>query len=115
MTEQKSSARFGWLAGAVGAGVLTFSVLTFNDHSVAQPATPRAPATVGVSFADVIDSVSPAVVNIAVMKTDAAAPTSFAAAATGRKPASSSLTAPTRWSRRRGRWPPPGSPARRSC
>ena len=48
MTEQwkKSSARFGWLAGAVGAGVLTFSVLTFNDHSVAQPATPRAPATV---------------------------------------------------------------------
>ena len=79
MTEQwkKSSARFGWLAGAVGAGVLTFSLVTINEHSVAQPAAPRAPATVGVSFADVIDSVSPAVVNIAVMKTDAAAPTSF--------------------------------------
>ena len=32
MTEQwkKSSARFGWLAGAVGAGVLTFSLLTIE-------------------------------------------------------------------------------------
>jgi serine protease Do len=79
MTEQwkKSSARFGWLAGAVGAGVLSFSILSLNDDSVAQPAAPRAPATVGVSFADVIESVSPAVVNIAVMKMDSAAPTAF--------------------------------------
>ena len=32
MTEQwkKSSARFGWLAGAAGAGVLTFSLLSVN-------------------------------------------------------------------------------------
>jgi serine protease Do len=79
MTEQwkKSSARFGWLAGAVGAGVLAFSLLSTNEHSVAQPAAPRAPAAVGVSFADVIDSVSPAVVNIAVTKVDSTAPTSF--------------------------------------
>jgi serine protease Do len=79
MTEQwkKSSARFGWLAGAVGAGVLTFSLVTLNDHTIAQPVAPRTPAAVGVSFADVIDSVSPAVVNIAVSKMDSAAPTAF--------------------------------------
>jgi serine protease Do len=79
MTEQwkKSSARVGWLAGAVGAGVLTFSILSLDHPSVAQPAAPRTPATVGVSFADVIESVSPAVVNIAVMKVDSAAPTAF--------------------------------------
>jgi serine protease Do len=85
MTEQwkKSSARFGWLAGAVGAGVLTFSVLSINGYSVAQPAAPRAPAAVGVSFADVIESVSPAVVNIAVMKVDTPAPTAFEYSAPG--------------------------------
>src|SRR5262245_18536530 len=79
MTEQwkKSSARFGWLAGAVGAGVLTFSLLSVDHHGIAQPAAPRVPATAGASFADVIDSVSPAVVNIAVSKVDAAAPTAF--------------------------------------
>jgi serine protease Do len=79
MTEQwkKSSARVGWLAGAAGVGVLTFSLLSVNQHSSAQPAAPRAPATAGTSFADVIDSVSPAVVNIAVMKTETAAPTAF--------------------------------------
>jgi serine protease Do len=79
MTEQwkKSSARFGLFAGAIGAGVLTFSLLTLNEHTIAQPVAPRAPASVGVSFADVIESVSPAVVNIAVMKVEASAPTSF--------------------------------------
>ncbi|HUQ51309.1 MAG TPA: DegQ family serine endoprotease [Gammaproteobacteria bacterium] len=79
MSEQwkKSSARFGWLAGAAGVGVLSFSLLTVNQHSSAQPAAPRAPAAVGVSFADVIESVSPAVVNISVMKVESAAPTSF--------------------------------------
>ena len=79
MTEQwkKNSARFGWLAGAVGAGVLTFSLVTLNDLTVAQPAAPPTPAAVGVSFADVIESVSPAVVNISVMKVESAAPTSF--------------------------------------
>jgi serine protease Do len=79
MTEQwkKSSARFGWLAGAVGAGVLTFSLLSVDGNTIAQPAAPRTAAAAGFSFADVIDSVSPAVVNIAVTKVDSAAPTSF--------------------------------------
>ncbi len=86
MTEQwkKSSARFGWLAGAVGAAVLTFSLLTLNSHTIAQPAAPRAPAAVGVSFADVIESVSPAVVNIMVSKVEAAAPTVVRVFAAGR-------------------------------
>ena len=68
---------FGWLAGAVGAAILTVSLLGLNVQSVAQPVAPRSPANVGVSFADVIDSVSPAVVNIAVMRVDRAEPTSF--------------------------------------
>jgi serine protease Do len=78
MTKQwrTNSARFGWLAGAVGAGVLTFSVLNVTGGLTAQPAAPRTPAAPAVSFADVIDSVSPAVVNIAVMKVETA-PTSF--------------------------------------
>jgi S1-C subfamily serine protease len=71
-----NSARFGWLAGAAGAGVLAFSVLNVSSGLTAQPAAPRTPAAPAVSFADVIDSVSPAVVNIAVMKVETA-PTSF--------------------------------------
>jgi serine protease Do len=76
MTEQwrRNSARFGWLAGAVGAGVLAFSFMNVSGGLTAQPAAPRTPAAPAVSFADVIDSVSPAVVNIAVMKVE---PTSF--------------------------------------
>jgi serine protease Do len=79
MTEQwrRNSARFGWLAGAVGAGVLAFSFMNVTDGLTAQPAAPRTPAVPAVSFADVIDSVSPAVVNIAVMKVESSAPTSF--------------------------------------
>jgi serine protease Do len=78
MTEQwRSSARVGWLAGAVGAGVLTFSVLNLSGGLIAQPVAPRVPANPGTSFAEVIESVSPAVVNIAVMKVESAAPTSF--------------------------------------
>ena len=78
MTEQwrRNSARVGWLAGAVGAGVLAFSFMNVTDGLTAQPAAPRTPATPAVSFADVIDSVSPAVVNIAVMKVETA-PTTF--------------------------------------
>src|SRR5688572_13527421 len=78
MTEQwkKNSARAGWLAGAVGAGVLTFSVLNVTGGLTAQPAAPRTPAAPGAPFAEVIESVSPAVVNISVMKVEAA-PTSF--------------------------------------
>jgi len=52
MTEQRTkSARFGWLAGAVGAGVLTFSVLNLSGGLTAQPAAPRTPASPGTSFA----------------------------------------------------------------
>src|SRR5688572_20587102 len=76
MTEQSKSARYGWLAGAAGAGVLAFSVLNLSGGLTAQPAAPRTAAAPAVSFADVIDSVSPAVVNIAVMKVETA-PTSF--------------------------------------
>ena len=79
MTEQwkKNSARVGWLAGAVGAGALTFSVLNVTGALTAQPAAPRTPAAPGASFADVIEAVSPAVVNIAVAKVESTAPTSF--------------------------------------
>jgi serine protease Do len=78
MTEQwrRNYARVGWLAGAVGAGVLTFSVLNVTGGLTAQPAAPRTPAAPGASFAEVIESVSPAVVNIAVMKVEVA-PTAF--------------------------------------
>jgi serine protease Do len=78
MTEQwrRNSARFGWLAGAAGVGVLTFSILNVTGGLTAQPAAPRTPAAPGASFAEVIESVSPAVVNIAVMKVETA-PTSF--------------------------------------
>jgi serine protease Do len=78
MTEQwkKNSARFGWLAGAAGAGLLVSSVLSINGGS-AQPAAPRTPAAPGASFAEVIESVSPAVVNIAVMKVESSSPTTF--------------------------------------
>jgi serine protease Do len=77
MTEQwkTRSARFGWLAGAAGAVVLAFSLLSFNANTVAQPAAPRT-ITTG-SFADVIEAVSPAVVNIAVSKVDVPEPTVF--------------------------------------
>jgi serine protease Do len=79
MTERwtRSSARFGWLAGAVGAGILTFSAVNLSGNLTAQPVAPRQPASPGVSFADVIESVSPAVVNIAVMKVESASPTQF--------------------------------------
>lgn len=72
----RRSARFGWAAGAVGATVLAFSLVSVNFDSVAQPAAPKAPAA-AVSFADVIDSVSPAVVNIMVSKVEQVASTAF--------------------------------------
>jgi len=72
---KSASARFGWLAGAVGAAALSFSLLTLNDDVDAQPAKPRTAATPAVSFADVIEAVSPAVVNIAVTKVESASTT----------------------------------------
>ncbi len=83
MTEQwkHRSARFGWLAGAVAAAALTASLVTINHDSVAQPAvaqsaTPRVASSPG-SFADVIETVSPAVVNIMISKVEHAQPTGF--------------------------------------
>jgi serine protease Do len=80
MTEQwkRASARVGWLAGAAGVGVLAFSTLNLTDGLTAQPAAPRtAAAAPGASFAEVIETVSPAVVNIAVAKLEQGAPTLF--------------------------------------
>ena len=83
MTEQwkNRSARFGGLAGAIAAAALTGSLLSIDHDSVAQPAAaaaiaPRAAASPG-SFADVIETVSPAVVNIMISKVDQAQPTGF--------------------------------------
>jgi serine protease Do len=83
MTEQwkNRSARFGWLAGAIAAAALTGSLLSINHDSVAQPAAPH--ATSPGSFADVIEAVSPAVVNIMISKTEQAKPTGFEFSAPG--------------------------------
>ena len=77
MAEQsnKRFASFGWLAGAIGVAVLGFSLLSFNGSTVAQPVAP--PTVSPGSFADVIESVSSAVVNIAVSKVETAEPTVF--------------------------------------
>ena len=84
MTEQwkNRSARFGWLAGAMAAAALTASLVSINHESVAQSAAvvqsaaPRSASSPG-SFADVIETVSPAVVNIMVSKVEQAQPTGF--------------------------------------
>jgi serine protease Do len=76
MTEQwKRSTRFGWLAGAIGAVVLALSLATFHEDSIAQSTAARVQSP--GSFADVIENVSPAVVNITVSKVETAAPTVF--------------------------------------
>jgi serine protease Do len=76
MTEPwKRSTRFGWLAGAIGTVVLALSLVTFNDHTSAQ--SPAARVQSPGSFADAIENVSPAVVNIMVSKVETAAPTAF--------------------------------------
>jgi serine protease Do len=76
MTESwKRSTRFGWLAGAIGAAVLALSLVSFNDDSIAQSTAARVQSP--ASFADVIEDVSPAVVNIMVSKVEAASPTVF--------------------------------------
>ncbi len=84
MTEQwkNRSARFGWLAGAIAAAALTASLVSINHDSVAQsaavvqPAVPHSASSPG-SFADVIETVSPAVVNIMISKLEQAQPTGF--------------------------------------
>lgn len=77
-----SSKRTGWLAGAAaGASVVLapFVIHTDEAHSQdSQDAVVVPPAVPGVgpgSFADVVEAVSPAVVNISVSKVERAAPT----------------------------------------
>lgn len=69
------STRFGWLAGAIGAVVLASSLVSLNDDSIAQVSVARVQSP--GSFADVIASVSPAVVNIVVSKVETGAPSVF--------------------------------------
>jgi len=71
----KRSTRFGWLAGAIGVAVLALSLVSFNDDSIAQSTAARVQSP--GSFADVIETVSPAVVNITVTKVETASPTAF--------------------------------------
>jgi serine protease Do len=89
MTEQwkNRSARFGWLAGAIAAAALTGSLVGVNHDSVAQPAVATRNVSPG-SFADVIEAVSPAVVNIMITKVEQAQPTGFQFQAPGQGPGS---------------------------
>jgi serine protease Do len=79
MTTTSKAARLAGLAAAVGVAILGFSAFNFDGSSVAQPVTvaPRVASQGPGSFADVIESVSPAVVNIAVSKVETTAPTMF--------------------------------------
>src|SRR5690606_17473779 len=72
----QGSKRSGWLAGAIaGAGlVLTIGFVQYSPDAVSAPQTVSGAAP--ASFADVVESVSPAVVNIAVTKIERSMPTS---------------------------------------
>jgi serine protease Do len=73
-----SPARSGWLAGAV-AGVALVTAITFVEFSPAAHSAPNptVAAAGSGSFADVVENVSPAVVNIMVSKVAEARPTAF--------------------------------------
>ncbi len=83
MTEQwkNRSARFGWLAGAIAAAALTgeFSrhQSRFRRATCSRAVGCAARASSPGSFADVIETVSPAVVNIMISKVEQAQPTGF--------------------------------------
>lgn len=72
-TWTKSSARSGWLAGAIGGAAVAFGAVAVNFSPDVQSAVP--PAAGVTSFADVVEAVSPAVVNIMVDKVAEARPT----------------------------------------
>lgn len=65
--------RRGWVAGAVGGAALTLAAISINFTPAAQSAV--TPAAGAASFADVVETVSPAVVNITVDKVTEALPT----------------------------------------
>ena len=74
MTRQpaNSSARSGWLAGAVAGVAFVLTAVFVNFSPDAHSATP--PAAGPASFADVVENVAPAVVNIQVTKVTKAQP-----------------------------------------
>ena len=83
-----SSKRSGWLAGAVaGVGLVLATVFVQFSPAAQSAAEPE----FGVaSFADVIEDVSPAVVNISVSKVERAMPTTGLRLAAADSPRSSS-------------------------
>ncbi len=76
MTHQpaKGSARSGWLAGAVAGAAFVLTAVFVNFSPNAHSATPP-PSAGPASFADVVENVAPAVVNIQVTKVTKALPT----------------------------------------
>ena len=76
MTHQpaNSSARTGWLAGAIAGAAFVLTAVFVNFSPDAHSAT--APTAGPASFADVVQNVAPAVVNIQVTKVTKAQPTS---------------------------------------
>lgn len=72
---QQGSVRSGWLAGAV-AGVAFVLVAAFVNFSPAAHSAPPPVAGGPASFADIVENVAPAVVNIQVTKVTKAQPTS---------------------------------------
>ena len=70
------SARSGWLAGAIGGAALMLAVIAVDFTPPAHSAVPPAAMATG-GFADVVEAVSPAVVNIMVDKVADAQPTAF--------------------------------------
>ena len=69
----ESSKRTGWLAGAIAGASLVLATLFVNVSPNAQSAVSAAAGA--TSFADVVESVSPAVVNISVSKVAQSMPT----------------------------------------
>jgi len=69
------SARSGWLAGAVAGAALVATVAFVNFAPEAHSAPPPVAAVGTGSFADVVEAVSPAVVNIMVTQVSEAQPT----------------------------------------
>jgi serine protease Do len=73
----ESSNRAGWLAGAVAGASLVLATLFVNFSPDADAQSVRSAVPAGASsFADVVESVQPAVVNISVSKMAQAMPTS---------------------------------------
>jgi serine protease Do len=70
----KGPGRSGWLAGAIAGVALAATVALVNFTPDAHSAPPPAAVSTG-SFADVVEAVSPAVVNIMVTQAAEAAPT----------------------------------------